>query len=81
MTHRFRAAAVFLVLASAACGQAEEPEPDPTINIDVPQMTNPAPVAAPPPAAGVEAGAPGIVGDDTIAGPYTPDTVGAPTTP
>jgi hypothetical protein len=85
MTTRFGVAAVIVALMGSACGQREEPEPDPVPNIDLPVMYNPDPatlrdtVAVTDTVAGT--GSPGIVGDDTIPGPFNPDTVGPPRTP
>ena len=87
MRTRFCAGALIVALASSACGQREEPEPDPTANIDLPTMYNPDPAlqdtttlqdTAGAPAAGTSGGT-SIVGEDTIKGPYTPpDTTGPP---
>jgi hypothetical protein len=85
MKTRFGAAAVIVALMGSACGQREEPEPDPVPNIDLPVMYNPDPatlrdtVAVTDTVAGT--GSPGIVGDDTIPGPFNPDTMGTPRTP
>ncbi len=88
MKTRFGAAAVIVALICSACGQREEPEPDPTANIDLPVMYNPDPATlqdttavTDTTAAPGSTGSTGIVGDDTIAGPYTPDTLGTPRGP
>jgi hypothetical protein len=85
MKTRFGAAAVIVALICSACGQREEPEPDPTANIDLPVMYNPDPATLQDTTAVTDTtaapGSTGIVGNDTIKGPYTPDTVGTPRTP
>jgi hypothetical protein len=87
MKTRFGAAAVMVALMGSACGQREEPEPepDPTANIDLPVMYNPDPSTLQDTTAMTDTtaatGSPGIVGDDTIPGPFNPDTASTPRTP
>lgn len=86
MKTRFGAAAGIVALMCSACGQRqEEPEPDPTANIDLPVMYNPDPSTLQDttavPDTTVATDSPGIMGDDTIPGPFNPDTVGVPRTP